>query len=314
VTVYYALGGGWGHRTRAERVLAALEIEGAEIIATGDVPPAFDGNPEAHRRWLIDRFEGRRVIVDVFPAGLQGELSGIEGVGFDYVARLLRWDEYRRAVPHTPPGFGTTYVVEALTAAHAAFVQDSSRRVVSLPLAAPRLQPPSPAIRNDYSLVVHSGPAEEVLELLAYARELCDEPLFVATRCKMALPPDCAGLVTHRPFDYFAGATRIISAAGFNLMMETEPWRSKHHVLPLPRRFDDQYLRAARRRQGREGVSDAAATSYGRVAPAASSSALEAAGKNVTAFDEAGFARANRQMGQILATRGYVRGEEQSPE
>ena len=48
----------------------------------------------------------------------------------------------------------------------------------------------------------------------------------------------------------FAGAAKIISAAGFNVMLETEPYRGKHHAVPMPRRFDDQFARAARRRSG----------------------------------------------------------------
>ncbi len=46
----------------------------------------------------------------------------------------------------------------------------------------------------------------------------------------------------------FPAASRIISAAGFNVMLETEAWRAKHDVVPFARKFDDQYRRAARRR------------------------------------------------------------------
>ena len=92
---------------------------------------------------------------------------------------------------------------------------------------------------------------DEVLDLVAYAREICDEEVLVATRCEVNLPAGFSRLDTDRPFDHFEGAKRIISAAGFNVMIETEAWRDKHHVLPQPRRFDDQYLRAARRRAAR---------------------------------------------------------------
>jgi predicted glycosyltransferase len=48
--------------------------------------------------------------------------------------------------------------------------------------------------------------------------------------------------------DLYPRAARIISAAGFNVMCETAAWADKHHVVPFWRRFDDQYLRASRRR------------------------------------------------------------------
>lgn len=259
MTVYYAAGGGLGHRTRAGRVLEALGIEEAEVLTSADLPQALERDREAHREWLAERFGTRRVIVDAFPAGLQGELSGIEGPSFEYVARLLKWDAYRRAVPHPSPRFETAYVVEALDPAHAEFVRQTSAEVLDLNLAAPRPRPPASPIAGPYSILVHSGPAEEVLELVAYARELGRETVFVATRCDVDLPPGFQLLETDRPFDHFDLARRIISAAGFNLMLETELWAHKHHVLPLPRRFDDQFLRAARRRARVAAGTDAAA-------------------------------------------------------
>lgn len=276
MTVYYAIGGGLGHRTRALRVLDTLGETDAEIISREDVPSALEGDPRAHRDWLVSQFRGRRVIVDAFPAGLQGELSGIPGVTFDYVARLLRWDRYLRAVPQQGPRFGTTFVVETLTAEHEAFVRELSDRVVSLTLPAPAALPSSHRGEHEYSILVHSGPAEEVLDLVAYAREVCYEQVWVATRCDVGLPPGFSRLDTDRPFDYFEGAKRIISAAGFNVMLETEAWRDKHHVLPQPRRFDDQYLRAARRRAARLAGHGPSGSLYERTAPAASSSAQRA--------------------------------------
>lgn len=242
MTIYYAIGGGCGHSRRAQRVLEALSID-ADIITSDDIPRAFEANRIAHRQWLVDRFRGHRVIADTFPAGIQGELSGIDDIAFDHVARLLRWDDYRRAVPHDPPRFGTTYVVEELT--HEAFVVAHSDRVIKLSLTVP------PSTINHqrstpYSLIVHSGPEHEVEELIAYAKELGDEPIVVATRCAIA---GVERIDTDSPADFFSAATRIVSAAGFNVMLETEPWRDKHHVVPFPRRFDDQFLRAARRRR-----------------------------------------------------------------
>ncbi|HVR37462.1 MAG TPA: hypothetical protein VMU84_00080, partial [Thermoanaerobaculia bacterium] len=133
MTTYYAIGGGLGHARRAQRVLEALAIRDAEIITTDDVPRDLERNREAHRAWLLERFHDH-VIIDTFPAGIQGELAGIENITFDYVARLLRWDEYRSAVPFQAPRFRTTHIVEELTKEHAAFVQANSDQVQPLPL------------------------------------------------------------------------------------------------------------------------------------------------------------------------------------
>jgi hypothetical protein len=106
--------------------------------------------------------------------------------------------------------------------------------------------PPAPCALP-FSLVVHSGPEHEVRELIAYAEELQriendDSEIVVVSQCGIGLDIVPASSL-------FAGAKRIVSAAGFNVMLETEPYRDKHHVVPMPRRFDDQFARAARRRR-----------------------------------------------------------------
>ena len=249
MTLYYAIGGGLGHRNRARLVLETLGIENAEIMTGAEIPKGLEGDRGGHRQWLADRVRDRHVIVDAFPLGIQGELEGLEAARVDWVARLLQWPSYRSAVPYPPPHFDTAYVVEPLTPPHEAFVLEASARVVPLNLAPPRPRAPTKPIEGSYALIVHSGPAAEVAELVAYAVELGPDPLLVATRCDIDLPSGMRRLDTDRPFDYFEGAVRLVSGAGFNVMLETEPWRHKHHALPFPRRFDDQYLRAARRRK-----------------------------------------------------------------
>jgi hypothetical protein len=233
--VYYAMGGGLGHGTRARRVLETLRIDDAVIVASCKPDPRVTG-----RYRVADSLDGlhpERILVDTFPLGLKGELAGID-VPLDYVARLLKWDEYRRCVPGELPRFGTMYVVEEVT--HAV----PCDRIVDLTLNPARCAPL--AARSTYWLVVHSGPEEEVRDLIAYAEELQriehdQSEIVVVSQCG-------TGLDLVPASSLFAGAARIVSAAGFNVMLETEPYRDKHHILPMPRRFDDQFARAARRR------------------------------------------------------------------
>ena len=254
--VYYAIGGGLGHVTRARRVLAALQLE-ARVIGTADVPQELEQSVDAHREW-IRALGADRIIADSFPLGIRGELEGI-GVPLDHVARLLRWDAYRRIAAGPLPRFGTTWIVEPLAPDHDAAIRAASDRVIDLQLRPEEPEAPE-APEEPYWLVVHSGPADEVRELVAYAEERraidgSTARIIVATAC------DVNGVerANDPPSALYAGAERIVSAAGFNVMLETEAWRQKHDVIPFIRRFDDQFTRAARRRAANGEVEEALA-------------------------------------------------------
>jgi hypothetical protein len=248
--VVYAPGGGLGHRVRAQRVIDALHID-ARIIANDEIPRELEGDVAAHRAW-IRTLGAKRLIVDTFPCGIQGELSGLD-VPMDFIARLLRWDEYQRVVGDVVwPRFETTFIVEKLTSEHERFVQTHSERIENLTLPVP-VHAPAPAPGFPYWLIVHSGPDAEVSELVEYTDELrkiehSTAHVLVASPCRVELPASFERIDANPAFPLFANAERIISAAGFNVMLETEPYRDKHVVVPFPRRFDDQFARAARRR------------------------------------------------------------------
>ncbi len=228
--LYYAVGGGLGHLARARRVLTKLGLrDRATILTTAEAPEVAEGIPTLRPSENIDYHSFERLIVDAFPCGLLGELRELD-MPMDYVARLLKWDEYAAVTGAVMRRFETTYVVEPVT--HAI----ESESFVDLDL---HEQPPE-AEEEDFWLVVHSGSEDEVQHLVSYARELqevegLEAPIEVATRTFPIAPR-------------LARAARIVSAAGFNLMLETEPFHQKHHPVPLPRRFDDQFTRAARRR------------------------------------------------------------------
>ncbi|MCU1229661.1 MAG: hypothetical protein JWO97_2545, partial [Acidobacteria bacterium] len=110
-------------------------------------------------------------------------------------------------------------------------------------------------IEAPYSLVVHSGPASEVEELIDYARMAAKAegeeslPIVVATRAAINVREVI--VVDAYPATSLAnGAVRIITGAGFNCMRQFggDP---RHHVVPFPRRYDDQFIRAARVRSYR---------------------------------------------------------------
>ena len=113
--------------------------------------------------------------------------------------------------------------------------------------------------------MTHTGPAAEVLELVAYARDQADAegvtPWFVvATPAGVAPPaaPDLVPVDRYPVWPLFGSADRIVTAAGFNAMRQVAPHRDRHRFLPMPRRFDDQVERARRARRTAPEVAPAA--------------------------------------------------------
>jgi hypothetical protein len=48
----------------------------------------------------------------------------------------------------------------------------------------------------------------------------------------------------------FEKVHKIVTACGFNSMLQTKAFRHKHVFIPFERRFDNQYLRASYRKKG----------------------------------------------------------------
>jgi hypothetical protein len=283
--LYYALGGGLGHLTRARNVLAALGIEARVIcrlprgcdqrVVRGldllPVPDEAAQGAAAFAGWLerlLWEIRPQRLYLDCFPAGLFGELSGIPlppGLGIHHLARLLRWDNYRPLVDGQAPRLQRVHLLEPLHPEHREWLERQSDEidVLGLPIAdldQPAEPPPAfMATMTPRWLVVHSGPSSEIDELLAYAREMAVaegvEPglVVVAPAYRGQEGRAVTRLTLYPASPLFALADRIVSACGFNIMQETAPYRSKHRFLPMERRFDDQFARASRYREASLG-------------------------------------------------------------
>jgi predicted glycosyltransferase len=108
--------------------------------------------------------------------------------------------------------------------------------------------------------VVHSGPIEELRQLIAIARE------------GMAPGDDLAAItpwVAHETgcpcFEYYPAANivecaaRVISGAGYNIIADMMYRRGRHIAIPFPRRYDDQHGRLSSLLESpRDGTSEAA--------------------------------------------------------
>lgn len=266
--VCYARGGGLGHLTRVAAYLHTVHPGAAATILT-----EWPGDPAALSR-------ADEIVVDAFPAGLDGELDAAgmpPGARVVHLARLLRWDAYRSLIPDRPLRFAQTWLAEPVSGPHLSYLRSVSDRIDSLSLRDPPGPPPGTAPGDPSGpplatapgdllgappmtapgdwLIVHSGPPEEILELVAYAREsaalegLSPRLVLVSPAAPPGLPAEVAHLAVRPAWPLFATAGRIVTAAGFNAVRQAAPYRHKHRMVPFPRRFDDQFTRAARGRR-----------------------------------------------------------------
>lgn len=283
--LYYAMGGGLGHLTRARAVVHTLGVREPVLLLTASpyasdsrivgnlgvirVPLAMEQDLPTYRAWLralIVRLAPTAVYLDVFPAGIQCELcDGLLPAGLPvyHLARLLRWLHYSRNLAGTPPALSTTYLLEPLEPLHLACLRAWSGTLEPLTLVDPPTPLPEPQIATVWEsscplwLIVHAGGDDEIAELLAYAKTLARykqaDPLMmlIAPHRPDWLPPHIAHLACYPASTLFPLADTIITAGGFNAMRQTEPYRSKHHAMPVPRRFDNQFARVARRHAAR---------------------------------------------------------------
>ena len=273
--LYYAMGGGLGHLTRARAFLHTLGLEGAatlftssrlagDLRVTGGLPVVhvsaeLDGDRKGLRAILektISDLGASRLVIDAFPAGILGELSDWTpppGLALWHIARLLRWGRYSADASPRLPRFEKVFVLEELHDDHRHALEAVSAETRHLDLVDPPSTPPEP-VDAPYTLVVHSGPDDETNDLVACARELLradgsEARLVVASPERpQAIPLDVSWRDALPATDLFAAAERIVAAAGFNVVRQSAPFRSKRFLVPYPRRFDDQFARAARLR------------------------------------------------------------------
>lgn len=280
--VYYAFGSGLGHLTRAQAVLHTLRLHDDVTLLSsskfaGDprvmghcnvrqMPAEMILDPARTREWInraIEDLQPSEFYIDAFPVGLVGEFadSGAPyGIPTIYVARLLRWDRYAKLLPENPRFVDKTLIVEPLTDDHQEFVDQCSRAQSRVEL----VDPPQLITRADLArldnltaepfwLVAHSAPPAEIYQLVTYAQEMqalerrCCR-ILLATDTDVGRPLEGVTVVSMYPLaPLIDQAERVITACGYNSMRQLAPYAKKHRFLPFERRFDDQFLRAARR-------------------------------------------------------------------
>jgi hypothetical protein len=280
---YYAIGDGLGHLTRARAVLHTLGIFAQAAIITASefaadarvcaplsvvrVPKDLARDFSAYRAWLAKLFaevQPSALYLDAFPAGICGEFNDfppLKNLETIYVARLLKWRAYEKFIGAGAPHFTKTFRLEPLSAEHQKFVAAHSNQISHLTLS-----DPPPVLteqararlaqfrerQTSFWLIVHAGDEAEIHELAAFAEEMqsfekTSAPLLLAApRRPNALSPRIQHIDFYPARLLFPFAARIITACGFNVMRQTAAYRARHRFVPFPRRFDDQFARAAR--------------------------------------------------------------------
>lgn len=272
--VCYAAGGGLGHLTRVRAFLHTMRPGHEAVILTSSpfaadprvvgphrtvcAPPGADPGP-----WFVATLAGLadlapvELVVDAFPGGRYGELTAASvpaSVGtVTHLARLLRWTRYRAVATGPLPRYDRTWLLEPLAPDHHAALAAVSDAIGPLDLADPPA-PDGPRVDDGAWLVVHSGPAAEVAELVGYAEQTAAVE-GVRPRLVLVSPVDHPGITrvdVYPAWPLFARAARIVTAAGCNVVRQAAPWWDRHRMVPFPRLFDDQFARARTTRLRRD--------------------------------------------------------------
>ncbi len=303
----YALGGGLGHLTRVRAALATAAVAptagpvtiltsspyAADVRVTGGFDVVAVPEPLARDRAGLGRFVAStlatvapsELLIDAFPAGILGELTASmipASVRVSCLARALRWSRYSLQLPPDPPTLDVAWILEPPEPEHRTYLAAHARAAHPLTLADPagpardraghRVSLPTDRARpaRPTWLIVHSGPGDEVAQLVAYARDQARlegaHPRFVlispnpsdlsdsSDSSDLSDLSDQFGHVGVTRIDAYpagplmAAADRVFTAGGFNAMRETTAWPERHRALPFERTLDDQSARIRRAR------------------------------------------------------------------
>lgn len=274
-TAYYCMGGGLGHITRFTAfcryfTLRPALLTNCELVRSGMIEP--DARPtmlpdeadsidfDSFRTWVgsaIERIRPEALIVDAFPGGILGELCdlpALKHIGCIYLARILDLQAYRLRLSGTLPEFTKIYRIEQLGNEQNQWLKTMRAPVEDLmlpyPSASAHGKSENTELPDNCWLIVHSGNADELEQLWQFARQTAEiegqTPTFAmvsqGSRPEF-LPANIAHYSRYPADELIAQCTRLFSAAGFNIMQQMKDSSNKHHVLPMPRALDDQFLR-----------------------------------------------------------------------
>lgn len=269
MNLFYVMGGGMGHLFRIAVFIKQFAIEDYAILSSNAL--AFrlfpeskiifispENYEEAWKSFVSERLPTlhiEKLFIDSFPFGLTAEFSSWPAVNYPvyYLARRLKWSNYKSTIKHMEFDFETVYQLEELEEEHLIFVKSKTKNIKQLTLNYP---PPEKIDLSAFKipsdkllwLIVHAFDADELEMLVQYAEEVAEHeecnPYFVVIS-DQEITVDNGVCIRYFPaVDWFPLAARIFCGAGFNTVHQVKPFLSKTTLIPFPRKYDDQAWRA----------------------------------------------------------------------
>jgi len=276
-SLYYAVGGGMGHLTRAVGFIHTHGLDERQTIVltaspyvkkilrtihSFQLPHELSQDIKALQGWLVEfvKFHKiKNIYIDVFPSGIMGEWNDfpIQGITFFHVARLLNWESYKKNIYGKQPYFKKVFSYEYLTNEHHDYLLSHCDWLevgkLEYPVVVESGELPDAIlnIQRPIWLIVHSESTDEILALYEYAIDVYEaeggaRPVFCVVsplRCS-ELPDEVMQFDIYPAFHLYEKAQRIFTGAGFNSILQTNSYRKKQYILPFNRRYDNQFLRA----------------------------------------------------------------------
>ncbi|PKL46546.1 MAG: hypothetical protein CVV42_16075 [Candidatus Riflebacteria bacterium HGW-Riflebacteria-2] len=274
-TLYYCMGGGLGHITRFAAFCRYFAIKPAlmtncELVRSGRIIPeagpvlipdeADNADIESFRIWIskmLNDYRPQTLIIDAFPGGILGELCDLpplENTEYVYLARILDLPAYHSRLNGPLPQFAKIYRLEKLGEKQQKWLHTLHAPVENLVLPYPAAdtadESESTRLPHNCWLIIHSGGNEELEQLWQFACQTAEiegqKPEFAMASPGIRpefLPTTVSHYDVYPADSLITQATRVFSAAGFNIMQQMQNYQKKHHVLPMPRALDDQFLR-----------------------------------------------------------------------
>ncbi len=275
-TLYYCFGGGLGHFTRfvawchttGEKPLLLTNCPAAtdhQLLPDGVaclIPEKSTVNRDGLRRWLkriLVEHSPDRLIIDAFPGGIFGELCelpDLASIECVYLARVLQLEKYlQRTESLELPRISSIIELEKLKPEQEKFNQQLCDKISKIKLVDPPTQVVEQIARQlpaEFTLIIHSGPDNEVEELCRYAVET-GELKGVANHFVVVSsgnrPSNCLPTTLHFnlwPADWLIErADAVFSGAGFNIIRQMQGQKKTHYAMPFERALDDQFFRLA---------------------------------------------------------------------
>jgi hypothetical protein len=270
--LYYAMGGGLGHLSRASAFLSMNKIKKFRVITASPfalklfkrselfmIPRELEKHPELLKQSMQDilyHIEPAIFVIDTFSHGILGELNHIDWkkISLYYISRRVKWNRYQAKVI-SEISFKKTFVLEPPEEEHKDFIKKVSFEILDYDLDYPnhKIDKKNKLVVNSANekwFVVHSGPAEEVDSLISLAHRHAagtnPEPeLMVISQVTPGV--GVTWLTDVCPaHGYFQFASRLYTGCGFNIMKQAEKFKIPHDFIPFDRKYDDQFWRAER--------------------------------------------------------------------